>query len=71
MTERTEYLKIGEVAKLYNVGIKVVRKLIKEQIIPSVHFGYRTLRVPSNKLEMALTKITTETQSRKERKSNG
>ena len=65
-----EYLKIEEVAQRFNVGPKVVRKLIKEQIIPSVHFGYRTLRIPSDRLDMALTKITTETQSRKDKKTN-
>jgi excisionase family DNA binding protein len=70
MTEPTEYLKISEVAKRYNVGSKVVRKLIKERVIPTVHFGYRTLRVPSDKLDMALARLTTETQSRKERKTN-
>ena len=65
-----EYLKIEEVAQRFNVGPKVVRKLIKEQIIPSVHFGYRTLRIPSDRLDMALAKITTETQSRKDKRTN-
>lgn len=70
MTETTEFYKIDEVAKRLNVGSKIVRKLIKEQIIPTVHFGYRTLRVPSDKLDMALARLTTETQTRKERKTN-
>jgi excisionase family DNA binding protein len=70
MTEPTEYLKISEVAMRYNVGSKVVRKLIKDQVIPTIYFGYRTLRIPSDELDMALTKITTGTQVRKERKNN-
>ena len=62
----TEYLKIEEVAKRFNVGSKVVRKLIKEGVIPTMHFGYRTLRIPSDRLDMALTRITTQQNSRKE-----
>jgi len=62
----TEYLKIEEVAKRFNVGSKVVRKLIKEGVIPTMHFGYRTLRIPSDRLDMALTRITTQQNPRKE-----
>ena len=62
----TDYLTIEQVAKRYNVGSKVVRKLIKEQVIPSVHFGYRTLRIPSDKLDTALDRITTQQNPRKE-----
>jgi excisionase family DNA binding protein len=63
-------LTIEQVAKRCNIGKKVVRKLIKDQVIPTIYFGYRTLRIPSDELDMALTKITTGTQVRKERKNN-
>jgi excisionase family DNA binding protein len=66
----TDYLTIEQVAKRYNVGKKVVRELIRQQIIPTMHFGYRTLRIPSDKLDMALARLTTEAQTRKERKTN-
>jgi excisionase family DNA binding protein len=63
-------LTIEQVAKRCNIGKKVVRKLIKDRVIPTIYFGYRTLRIPSDELDMALTKITTGTQVRKERKNN-
>jgi len=63
-------LTIKQVAKRCNIGEKVVRELIKNGVIPTIHFGYRTLRIPSDRLDMALAKITTETQSRKDRKTN-
>ena len=66
MTKMTEYLKIDEVAKRYNIGTKVTRNLIKEGIIPTVHFGYRTLRIPSDRLETALERLTTQQNPREE-----
>jgi len=59
-------LTIKQVAKRCNIGEKVVRELIKNGVIPTIHFGYRTLRVPSDKLDMALARLTTQQNPRKE-----
>ena len=67
MKHEKEYLTIKEVAKRLNVGAKIVWKLIKENLIPVVHFGYRTLRIPSDQLEAALVAITTDSKQRKGR----
>ena len=66
MTETTQYLKIDEVASRYNIGSKIVRKLIRDQVIPTVHFGYRTLRIPSDRLESALARLTTQQNTKEE-----
>ena len=59
MSKKYEYLKIDQAAEHLNVGPKVIRKLIRENVIPTVHLGYRTLRIPSDGLEAALADITT------------
>lgn len=60
MSKNTEYYTISEVADRLNVGSKVIRKLMSENVIPTVCLGYRTLRVPSDGLEAALSTITTK-----------
>ncbi len=70
MTEKTKYLKIEEFAKEFNIGNKVARKLTRDGVIPTVVFGYRTVRIPSDKLEAALTRITTGHNPKKERLKN-
>ena len=60
MSKDIKYHTISDVAKNLNCGPKVIRKLIKDNVIPTVCLGYRTLRIPSDGLETALSTITTK-----------
>jgi excisionase family DNA binding protein len=39
MTEGTEYLRAGEIARLMGISVRTVRRWIAREIIPSVKFG--------------------------------
>ena len=54
MTNATEYLRAGEIARLAGVSIRTVRRWIAEGMLPSVKVGGVRL-VPRKGLEQALS----------------
>ena len=50
MDER-KYYTIPQVAEYLNIGVQIVRKLIRKKEIPAIRLGYRTIRIDSSKLE--------------------
>ena len=50
MDER-KYYTIPQVAEYLNIGVQIVRNLIRKKEIPAIRLGYRTIRIDSSKLE--------------------
>ena len=50
MDER-KYYTIALVAEYVNIGVQIVRNLIRKKEIPAIRLGYRTIRIDSSKLE--------------------
>ena len=54
MTERTEYLRAADVARLTGMSLRTVRRWIDDEIIPSTKLGGARL-VPKAELERLLS----------------